>query len=324
MKVLVVNDNPAINTIIEEILNDDGHEIYGVTKLDDAEMMMETFSPEVIIIEETVDGADSMKFIDKIDPKSGIKLLMLTNGKKPLPKDKPVIMGFIHKPFKAADILDPIRMIRDGATVLPETPVVQQEENKKPKRHFFGKKETPKEEPKDEEDNIIRFGKSYIVFEDYPKSVYTVTKEFIPQGADVFVLSFDRQKTVQTNLDDDRAVVLHVSPNGRYGAEDASMLGTILANIMRFIDQTIRPVVVIDDLSKLIETNNINRSLMLVCQIFTGASKNFSMVISARESQFTDKDKELLYKYIERYIFDLEQAKVPEQVQELSERDEVQ
>ena len=41
MKVLVVNDNPAINTIIEEILDVDGHEIYGAVKLDDAEMMLE-------------------------------------------------------------------------------------------------------------------------------------------------------------------------------------------------------------------------------------------------------------------------------------------
>ena len=61
MKVLVVNDNPAINTIIEEILDVDGHEIYGAVKLDDAEMMLETFHPEVIIIEETVDGEDAMR-----------------------------------------------------------------------------------------------------------------------------------------------------------------------------------------------------------------------------------------------------------------------
>ena len=80
MKVLVVNDNPAINTIIEEILNDDGHEIYGADKLDVAESILETYKPEVIIIEETVDGTDAMKFIDKIDPESNIKILMLTNG----------------------------------------------------------------------------------------------------------------------------------------------------------------------------------------------------------------------------------------------------
>lgn len=312
MKVLVVNDNPAINTIIEEILNDDGHEIYGATKLDDAEMMMEAFRPEVIIIEETVDGIDAMKFIDKIDPESGIKLLMLTNGKKPLPKDKPMIMGVIHKPFKAAEILDPIRMIRDGATSLPANPAPA-EETKKPRRHLFGRKEEPKkEEPKEDEDNIIRFGKSYVVYEDIPKSVYTVTKEFIPQGGDVFVLSFDRQKTIRTNLEDDRAEVLTVTPKGRTGTEDATMLGSILARMMRFIDQTIRPVIVIDNFTKIIEINDINRALMLVCQVFTGANKNFSMVLSVRENQFTDKDKVLLSRYMERYDFELEKA---EQIQ---------
>ncbi len=308
MKVLVVNDNPAINTIIEEILNDDGHEIYGATKLDDAEIVMEAFRPEVVIIEEVVDGEDAMSFIDKIDPESGVKILMLTNGKKMIPKDKPMILGVIRKPFKAADILDPIRLIRDGATSLPAKS--GQSEDKKGKKHFFGfrKQETKKEEPKDDEDNIIRFGQSYAVYEDIPKSVYTVTKEFIPQGVDIIVLSFDRKKTIQTYLSDENAEVITVTPKGRYGTEDATMLGTLMAKIMAFIDKSVRPVVVIDNFTKMIEINEINRALMLVCQIFTGTEKKFSMVLSVRENQFTDKDKVLLSKYMERYNFELEKA----------------
>ncbi len=313
MKVLVVNDNPAINTIIEEILNDDGHEIYGADKLDVAEMVMETFKPEILIIEETVDGMDAMKFIDKIDPESNIKILMLTNGKKMLPKDKPMIMGVIKKPFKAAEILDPIRAIRDGATYLPATPASTSESAKKPRKHFFGKPEPQKkEEPKDEEENIIRFGKSYVVYEDIPKSVYIVTKEFGPQGGDIFVLSLEKEKAIRTNIGDDRAVVMTVSLKGRYGTQDASMLGTIMATIMQFIDQSVRPVVVIDNFTKMIEANGINGALMLVCQIFTGAKKNFSMVLSVRENQFTDKDKLLLSRYMERYNFELENTQTEE------------
>ena len=313
MKVLVVNDNPAINTIIEEILNDDGHEIYGADKLDVAESILETYKPEVIIIEETVDGTDAMKFIDKIDPESNIKILMLTNGKKMLPKDKPMIMGVIRKPFKAIEILDPIRMIRDGATSLPPTPIRAPEPSKKPRRRLFGKPEPPKrEEPKDDEDNIIRFGKSYLIFEDIPKSVYTVTKEFEPQGGDIFVLSFERKKTIQTNIGDERAEVMTVSPNGRYGSQDVTMLGTIMARIMKFIEDTVRPVIVIDNFSKVIEINDINRALMLVCQIFTGTKKNFSMVLSVRENQFTEKDKQLLELYMEQYNFELENSQKDE------------
>lgn len=313
MKVLVVNDNPAINTIIEEILNDDGHEIYGADKLDVAEMVMETFKPEVIIIEETVDGTDAMKFIDKIDPESGIKILMLTNGKRVLPKDKPMIMGFIRKPFKAAEILDPIRMIRDGATSLPQTPVRSAEPEKKPRRRLFGKPEPQKkEQAKDDEEDIIRFGKSYVVYEDYPKSVYIVTKEFGPQGGDVFVLSFDRKKTIQNNIGDDRAQVMTVTQNGSHGSADGTKLGTVMATIMDFIDQTVRPVVVIDNFTKMIEINDINRALMLVCQIFTGAKKNFSLILSVRENQFTDKDKLLLSRYMERYNFELEKPQKEE------------
>lgn len=306
MKVLVVNDNPAINTIIEEILDVDGHEIYGAVKLDDAEMMLETFHPEVIIIEETVDGEDAMNFIDKIDPESKTKILMLTSGKKQRPMDKPMIVGFIHKPFKAAEILDPIRRIRDGDNYVPSTPLIGSEGKKSPKRRLFGKSEPKKEEKKEEEEDIIRFGKSYIIYENTPKSVYLVTKEFIPQGVYIFVTSFDRKKTIQTNISDDKAEVMTLSRKGGFGSEDASMLGTIMSRIMGYMDQSLRPVIVFDNFSQIIEINGINRALMLVCQIFSGAQKPFSMVLSVREELFTDKDKNLLSRYLERYNFDLE------------------
>ena len=306
MKVLVVNDNPAINTIIEEILDVDGHEIYGAVKLDDAEMMLETFHPEVIIIEETVDGEDAMKFIDKISPESKTKILMLTSGKKQRPMDKPMIVGFIHKPFKAAEILDPIRRIRDGDNYIPSAPLVGNEGKKGPKKRLFGRSEPKKEEKKEEEEDIIRYGKSYKIYENTPKSVYLVTKEFIPQAVDVFVVSFDRKKTIQTNISDDKAEVMTVSRKGGFGSEDASMLGTIMSRIMGFIDQAVRPVIVFDNFSQMIEINDINRALMLVCQIFTGTTKQFSMVLSVREEMFTDKDKALLARYLERYNFDLE------------------
>ena len=300
MKVLVVNDNPAINTIIEEILADDGHNVKSVNKLSDAEVELNAFRPNVIIIEETVEGMDSMKFIDKIEKDSGIEILMLTNGKKPRPQDKPMIIGFIRKPFKAAEILDPIRRKRDGASQYTFEEEPEEEEAKKPKRSVFGKKSEKKEAASEE--FILRFGKSYVVYEDYPVTIYTATKEFILQGVSTFVLSFDRKKTVQNLLDDEGVEVMTISAKGKFGVTDAAALGTIMANIMEFIEKSVRPVIVIDDLTKIIGANDLNRALTFIIQILSGTDKPFSLLMSVNEEQFTDKDKSLIAQHMERYI----------------------
>lgn len=312
MKVLIVNENPAINTIINQILSDDGHQAHIATKHDDAEAELDMFKPDVIIIEEKVGGNDSMAFIDKIDPASDVKIIMLTSGRNILPKDKPMIVGFIRKPFKSTEILEAVRGIRDGSKPQVSEADGPEGDKKTKKRHIFGKAEAPKEqEPAEADDDYtIRFGKSYIVYESVPKSVYTVTKQFIPQGGDVLVISFEREKTVKTLIGDERTRVLCVTPRAKISSnsEDIGKLGTVMARVMEFIDHSVRPVIVVDEFTKIIDVNGTNRALMFICQIFTGVNKNFSMVMSVKENQFTDKDKVLLSRYMERYDFELEET----------------
>ena len=298
MKVLVVNDNPAINTILEEILTDDGHEVKCLSKLEEAEVELITFKPDAIIIEETVGGEDSMKFIDMIDADSDVKVIMLSNGKRLPPKDKPMIVGFVRKPFKAVEILEPIRRIRDGDSAVPIEPGFA--EDKKAKKSFFGAKKAPKEEVKNEEESVLRFSKSYVVYEPYPKTIFDVTREFSLQGCDIFVISFDTKKTVLGMLGDKEVEVLNISAKGKWGVTDAAALGTIMAEIMTYVERNIRPVIVIDDLNKLIGANDLNRALTFVCQIMQGVTKPFSMLISVAEEQFTEKDKLLFAQYMER------------------------
>ena len=309
MKILVVNDNPAINTILEEILTDDGHEVKCLSKLDEAEVELITFKPDAIIIEETIGGEDAMKFIDMIDKDSAVKVLMLSNGKRLPPKDKPMIVGFVRKPFKAVEILEPIRRIRDGDDAVPVTTISM--EDKKAKRSIFGVKKQ-KEEPKEEEDSILRFGKSFVVYEPYPKIVFDATKELSFQGCDIFVISFDTKKTIWSMLGDKEVEVMTISAKGKWGVTDAAALGTIMATIMTYIDRNIRPAIVIDDLNKLIGANDLNRAITFICQIMQGASKQFTMLVSVAEEQFTEKDKLLFAQYMERYNRILEDR--PEEV----------
>ena len=103
-----------------------------------------------------------------------------------------------------------------------------------------------------------------------------------------------------------------ISAKGKWGVTDAAALGSIMAAIMTYIDRNIRPVIVIDDLNKLIGANDLNRVLTFICQIMQGVTKPFTMLISVAEEQFTEKDKLLFAQYMERYNRSLEEH--PEEV----------
>lgn len=316
MNVLIVNENPAINAILTQILEDDDHSTRVAENLDDARDRLEDFSPDLIIIEEKVGGRSSMELIDLLDADTGIRVILLTGTKSSLPKDKPMIVSVIHKPFKSTQVLDAVRIIRDGGDPqLDATVAADQPEKKARRRHNFIKSASAKTDEQQHDDDFpIRFGKSYIVYENIPNSVYTVTKQFFPQGGDVLVVSFEREKTIKELVGKDYTKVLCVSPKAKISSntEDIGNLGTIMSQIMEFIDNAVRPVVVIDEFTKVIAVNGINRALMFVCQIFTGASKNFTMVMSVKESEFTDKDKLLLSHYMERYEIELEKSQKEE------------
>jgi len=291
MKVLVIDDNEAIQEIIAEILSVDGYATEIAGSIEEARSKLASFIPDAILLDSVVNGESSLPFLDELDPKSEVKVLILTSGKEILPKDSPLIYGHIQKPFKSTDIIDNVRGMTLGEAAAAK--------KKKIKFKLFGSK---KPEPEEAREAGIHFGKSYIVFENEPSLVYAMAHTMQARGYDVMVVTSEGVKYVNDKTGGDTMRILGVSSRLKAGYVEMSKLGTLMANAVEFMDQNAKPVVIFDNLQPLIEANSLNGVLTMIYQLINGDfKKTSSIIISAPESSFTDKDKDLLLRSMELY-----------------------
>ena len=298
MKVLIVDDNSAIREIIAEILTVDGCEIRHAADTAAAEKEIEGFRPDVTILDSTIGGRSTLDFANGLDRDCGTKIILIVSGKDSIPRDNPLIIGAIRKPFRSSEILEAVRGQRDDMAQ-EEQPSSKKERSRF--RFFSFGRQKEQDEPEDAEDNAIRFGHSYLVLEDSPSEVYAVAQQFTTQSCDILFLTTDRPKAVRDCIDYKEMDVIGISPRPRDEYVEITHLGTMMAKALEYAGNKVRPVVVIDDLSRIIESNNINLALTMVHQIVTSVDSRFSLVVSVRESLLTEKDKGLLMKRLELY-----------------------
>ena len=291
MKVLIVDDNVAIQEIIAEILTVDGYEVELASTIDDAISKIGSFKPEAILLDSVVDGKSSLRVLDSLEEDSDVRALILTNGKEQLPKDTSFIFGFIQKPFKSSEILEKVRSLSSDAEI-------RHMKGKRSRFKLFSRAVTEKSD----EDMGLRFGKSYVVFENEPEAVYKMATFFTTKNCDIMVVTSGRSKSVTERFKDIHVKVLGLSMKPRIGYIEMSKLGTLMGAITEFIDEAVKPVVVIDDLERIIDVNGLNTVLTMIYQIINGGSKKIAtLVISVKEESLTDKDKELLLHDMELY-----------------------
>ena len=113
MKVLIVDDNSAIREIIAEILTVDGCEIRHAADTAAAEKEIEGFRPDVTILDSTIGGRSTLDFANGLDRDCGTKIILIVSGKDSIPRDNPLIIGAIRKPFRSSEILEAVRGQRD-------------------------------------------------------------------------------------------------------------------------------------------------------------------------------------------------------------------
>ncbi|MFA6679747.1 MAG: DUF835 domain-containing protein, partial [Candidatus Methanomethylophilaceae archaeon] len=207
------------------------------------------------------------------------------------PKDTSFIFGFIQKPFKSSEILEKVRSLSSDAEI-------RHMKGKRSRFKLFSRTVTEKSD----EDMGLRFGKSYVVFENEPEAVYKMATFFTTKNCDIMVVTSGRSKSVTERFKDIHVKVLGLSMKPRIGYIEMSKLGTLMGAITEFIDEAVKPVVVIDDLERIIDVNGLNTVLTMIYQIINGGSKKIAtLVISVKEESLTDKDKELLLHDMELY-----------------------
>ena len=104
MKILIVDDNIAIQEILGEILTVDGYEIDKVGTVSEAIDKLDSFRPDALILDPQVGGESGLKVLDALPAESDVRAIILTRGKEVIPKDTAFIRGCIQKPFKSDDV----------------------------------------------------------------------------------------------------------------------------------------------------------------------------------------------------------------------------
>ena len=318
-KVLIVEDNDAIREIIAQVLDIDGCETRKASTLEEAAKEIDSFKPHITILDTRMPGG-ALNFAQGLDPDCGTKVILILSGKEEIPKDSNIIVGGFHKPFKSSDILDAVRAQREDMKAERTSGTKD-----RPRFRFFflGKSKTqePQEEP---DDGGLMFGKNYLVLEDSPSDVYEAVRMMAVHNCDIFVITADRPKSVKDRFEsksflktlrggnsdegspEEESVkttykVTGLAPREREGYMDVSRLGTLMAEIMNHAKTSVRPVIVIDNLTYIIESNNMNLALTLVYQVMTSLQMRSSVIVSVRESILTEKDKNLLLSRMELY-----------------------
>ena len=167
---------------------------------------------------------------------------------------------------------------------------------------------SPQQRDQVSEDEIAgaRFGKSYVIFESEPSSVYKLAWYFMTKECDVMIITAGKIKSITERFKNEEGLnvkALGLSVKPRIGYVEMSKLGTVMDNIKKFITENDKPVIVFDNMEPIIDTNGLNNVMTMLYQIINGAvRKASSLVVSIGENSLTDKDKELFLHDMERYI----------------------
>ena len=116
MKILIVDDNVAIQEIVKDILAEEGHNVRVARTVEEAVSKAEDFEPDVIVLDSLVGDEDGLHLLTILkDEAPGLtpKVILLKGPAELAPNDDPMIRACVDKPFKSTDITAALRKIQD-------------------------------------------------------------------------------------------------------------------------------------------------------------------------------------------------------------------
>ncbi len=290
MKILIVDDNVAVQEILKDILSEVGHNVRLAGSIEEAVEKTVAFLPDAVMLDSQIDGEAGLNYISQAKKAldgGTVRVILLKSASEVAPKDVPEVAGCIDKPFKSTEIISAV----DSLTV--QAPEGKAAETSKKKRWKLFSRKKPQAAPEIPEGKA-EFGKSYVFFEPVPDAIYRFGSMFDPDSYDIVVFTSDRPKAVKERLGYAEIEVVPLTNGSKAGAVDIRAAGTLSDMACRFIAEHERPVVIFDSLKDLTEANGLSLPLMMVQEILSSSEKPFTLALSADEGGLTDKDREIL------------------------------
>lgn len=275
MKVLVVDDNIAIQEVLKEIISSKGHDVYSASSVADAAESVLEVKPDIIFLDSHVGGESSLSMIDVVheeDANVSMKIYVIKNNREHIPKDEPFVVGEIEKPFTSADIIG----ILDNAFKVPDLPLPVKKLIK-PRHHV---RNVPNMEQPEQEKSKLPSGITHLIVEDTPSIVYDYAEKFSDEGHTILIITTSKIKAIKEKTKYGNMNTIALSSKPRLDYKDIRKLGTLTETINNFIKDNDHPVVVIDRLSVLIDKNGANRILTMIRQLTTGNKGKATFLIS--------------------------------------------
>ena len=292
MKALIVDDNIAIQEILSEILVSEGWTTEQTGDVDDAISKLESFRPDLLILDSKVNGLNSFRILDEMEDGNKVRVIIISRSKETIPDDNPNVIGVVTKPFKSSDILSCIR----------ESDLVDSDKNAKGMIHrFFGNNQQSNDAGDAPFEHDVKFAHSYYVIEEEPDMVYELGMSLL-KTCRLMIITAGRTKAVNDRFKGYDTKVIGLSTKAKVGYLEMSKLGTLMNMVMSFIEENDRPVVIIDSIVQLIGVNGANTIMTMLHQIIS--SSKVTLIVSIEENYLSEKDVDVLSSMMEQYVLE--------------------
>ncbi len=129
-RVLVVDDEKSIRTIVEYALSEGGFEVVSASRGDDALEIVETQTIDLVVLDLMLPGIDGLEVCRRIRAHRNVPIIMLSARSDEVDKVLGLEMGaddYVTKPFSPRELVSRVkanlRRARAGTTMTTEAPI---------------------------------------------------------------------------------------------------------------------------------------------------------------------------------------------------------
>jgi len=293
MRILIADDNIALQEVLTEVVSGAGHTAEAVSSADAALSSIGSFRPDLIFLDIDMPDGEGFALLDKMRnhaPPINTPVTVIRSWNRQIPQDISAVKHHMEKPFSTADVLECIKLM-EGLETNEETDV--------PAAHAEARQKTPRGTLTEKG---VSFGRSYVMFQRGPDAVHDLVSLFDKEGHDVLIITTRKKKTIIERFRSKNVKSLTMTIRLFGGHFNMYGLGTMIDNVEEFIGNSGRPVVAFDDLNKIIDRNGMNSALAAVHQLVTKKyEKDTTFLVSVDPAGFTTKDKEILLNHMAHY-----------------------
>jgi hypothetical protein len=148
----------------------------------------------------------------------------------------------------------------------------------------------------------VKFGRSYLFMEHEPLELRKACRHFIDKGEDILFITSGNVKAVKEMMRSNSVKVCAISEKEGDNYVNGSKIGSVTGVMTSFINSSKRPVVMLDDLRKLIQLNSLNSVLTMIDQtINISSGRTLTFLASLSPDDITERDKGLLMRNMIEY-----------------------